>query len=298
VLNPYPDSEDQSRAALNEIEFIHPESVKLSFKNIQFVHRGTKQSALIKTAGTILIDCYEPDVELAIKARGNLNMHPSEKTQAYRQEVEYMDHQIGRLTDKLKEMNLLDECLIVLVGDHGEGLGEIKTKYGDRYFGHIHYLYGAHTKVPLIFYDPTSVKQAERITEMTSILDVTPTILGRMRWKKKPYHKGRDLFKRKKTRLSILEETYTPEAIYDRFGMLQYPWHMIYTPETQLYELYQLAMDPGEKENMYEQQKHAAEIKKIQEMLIQKASEILKLKIEVKIDEKSLEMLKSLGYIK
>jgi arylsulfatase A-like enzyme len=300
VLNPFPGSEDHFRAALNEIEFIqHPESLKLSFENIHFVQRETKQSALIKRNGTILIDCPEQDAELTIKARGNLNMHPSEKTQSYRQEVEYLDQQIGALKTKLTELNLLDECLIVLVGDHGEGLGENKTKFGDRYFGHIHYLYGVYMKVPLIIYDPTMEKEAERISGMSTILDVAPTILGRMGWKKSPpYYKGRDLLKMKKVPKLILEETYTPEAIHDRFGMLEYPWHMIYTPATQKYELFHLVADPGEKDDVYERHKNAEEIKKIQEILREKASDILKLKQEVKIDKKSLEMLKSLGYIK
>lgn len=298
VLNPYPGSEDQLRAALNEIEFIHPESAKLSFENIHFIHRGEKRSALIKRNGTILIECPEPDAELTINARGNLNLHASEKTQSYRQEVEYLDQQIGTLKTKLKELNLLDECLIVLVGDHGEGLGENKTRFGDRYFGHIHYLYGVYMKVPLIIYDPTMEKETERINEMSTILDVAPTILGRMGWKKKPYYQGRDLFKTKKVTKLIFEETYTPEAIYDRFGMLQYPWHMVYTPETQKFELFHLFADPGEKDDVYETHKNAEEIKKLQEMLKQKASDILKHKQEVKIDKKSLEMLKSLGYIK
>jgi arylsulfatase A-like enzyme len=141
-------------------------------------------------------------------------------------------------------------------------------------------------------------KVPERINGMSTILDVAPTILGRMGWKQKPYYQGKDLFKTKKVSKLILEETYTPEAIYDRFGMLQFPWHMVYTPETQKYELFHLFEDPGEKEDVYETHKTAEEIKIIQEMLKQKASYILKHKQEVKIDKKSLEMLKSLGYIK
>jgi arylsulfatase A-like enzyme len=299
VLNPYPGKEDNFRAALNEIEFVrHPESMKLSFTDIHFVQRETKQSALIRRNGTIMIDSPEPDAELEIEAMGNLNMHPSERTQAYRQEAEYLDLQIGVLKSKLEELDLLDECLIVLVGDHGEGLGEDKTRFGDRYFGHIHYLNGVYMRVPLIIYDPTMGKNAERISGMTTIMDVAPTIFGRMGWKKRPYYKGRDLLKEKKAPLTIFEETYTPEAIHDRFGILEYPWHMIYTPETQKYELFHIDQDPGEKHEVYESYKDVEEIKKIQARLRRRASDILERKKEVKIDKESLEMLKSLGYIK
>lgn len=298
VLNPFPGSGDEFRAALNEIEFIHPESLKLSFANIHFVRRGEKRSALIKTNGSILIDCPEQDAELIINARGNLNLNPSEKTQAYRQEVEYLDRQIGTLRKKLQELNLLDSCLIILVGDHGEGLGENKSGFGDRYFGHIHYLYEVYMKVPLIIFDPTFSEKAERIGGITTMLDVAPTILGRMGWKKRSYYQGRDLFKTRKAPKIILEETYTPEAIHDRFGILQYPMHMVYTPETQNYELYNLDSDPNETQDIFLTHADSGEIKILQEMLSQKAAEILEQKKEVKIDKKSLEMLKSLGYIK
>ena len=299
VLNPYPGSEDQFRAALNEIEFIqHPESIKLSFTDIQFVHKEEKRSALIKKRGSILIDCPEQEAELIIKARGNLNLHPSEKMRSYRKEVEYLDLQIGTLTKKLQEWDLLDKCLIVLVGDHGEGLGKEKTKFGDRYFGHIHYLYRAYMKVPLIIFDPTMQKNIQKISGLSTILDVAPTILGRMGWKNKPYHRGKDLFKTKKALKSILEETYAPEAIHDRFGMLQYPWHMIYTPETQKVELYNLISDPDEKNDVFDTHKNSEDLKKLQEKLRQNAADILVSKQEVKIDKESLEMLKSLGYIK
>jgi arylsulfatase A-like enzyme len=299
VLNPYPGAEDQFRAALNEIEFIHhPESLKLSFSNIHFIQREDKRSALIKKEGSISIDCLVPKAELIIRARGNLNLHSSEKKRYYREEVEYLDFQLGILTKKLKEWNLLDKSLIVLVGDHGEGLGEDKTRIGDRYFGHIHFLYRDYMRVPLIIYDPNTPKSTNPMNGLSSIMDVTPTILGRMDWAKKAYHQGRDLFKEKNPPSSLLEETYTPEAIYDRFGMLQFPWHMIYTPETQKVELYDLISDPAERNDVFEIHKNTEDFMGLQQRLRQKASDILESKLEVKIDKESLEMLKSLGYIK
>jgi hypothetical protein len=299
ILNPYPGAEDQMRAALNEIEFIlNPESMKLDFTDIQFVHREDKRSALIKNSGTLHIDCPGQEGELTIKARGNINLHPEEKIRYYREEVEYMDNQIATLTKKLHEWDLLAKCLVVMVGDHGEGLGEDKTKFGDRYFGHIHYLYGEHMKVPLIFYDPTMRMDQDRIEGMTTIMDVTPTILGRMGWPRKKYHRGRDLYKTNQALSSIFEETYSPEAIHDRFGILQYPWHLIYTPETGRMELYDVNADPDEQNDVFEKNKNVAEIRDLHERLKIKATGILERKKEIKIDQKSIEMLKSLGYIK
>jgi arylsulfatase A-like enzyme len=298
VLNPFPGERNQYRAALNEIEFIHPESVTLSFTNIHFVQRDDKRSALIKKSGTILVECPEQDEDLIINARGNLNLDPSEKIDAYRKEVEYLDRQIGALRSKLQEWDLLDKCLVVLVGDHGEGLGEKKTGLGDRHFGHIHYLYGEYLKVPFIIFDPSTGETPSIIGDINTILDVAPTIIGRMGWKKPSFFQGRDLLKPKKVAGIVWEETYTPEAIHDRFGLLQHPIHLIYTAEPQRYELYDLDADPGETQDIFAAHADSDEIKNLQQRLRQKAADILARKKEVKLDKESLEMLKSLGYIK
>ena len=299
VLNPFPDpEEDQYRASLNEIEFIHPVSASLSFADIHFIQRGEKRSALIKKSGTIHIECHEEDADFSIEARGNLNMTASEKASAYRQEVEYLDQQIGNLRSKLQQWDLLDESLVVLVGDHGEGLGENRTGLGDRYFGHIHYLYGVYMKVPLIIFGPTLHETSINDRGITTILDVAPTLLGLMGWKKPSFYQGRDLLEAEKSTGIILEETYAPEAVHDRFGLLKYPMHMIYTPDTKKYELYDLEKDPGEKKDIFSVLSDSEEIKKLQKRIKEKTTEILERKKEVIIDRETLEMLKSLGYIK
>jgi arylsulfatase A-like enzyme len=298
LLNPFPGPEDRFRAALNDIEFFHPGSMRLSFQGIDFLQRDEKKSALIKKQGTIKIDNPEIEGELLITARGNLNLRSSEKAFFYGQEVEYMDEQIGILTAKLREWDILDDCLVVLVGDHGEGLGENITRYGDSYFGHIHYLYGIYMKVPLIFFDASRIKEGKRINEKTTILDVAPTMLGLMGWKKRSFYKGLDLLGKKRETESLFEETYTPEAVYDRFGLIQDPWHLVLTPALQKFELYDLSSDPQEKKDVFSLHGTSEKLKSLVETLRRKASDILQNKRETALDEKSLEMLKSLGYIK
>lgn len=298
VLNPFAHPRDRYRAALNEIRFVHPESATLSFSDIHFVQRGEKRSALIKESGTIFIDCPDEGAQLIIEARGNINLDPQEKAIAYKQEVEYLDQQIGVLRSKLQDWGLLDKSLVVLVGDHGEGLGENSTGFGERYFGHIHYLYDVYMKVPLIFFGRLVDEKPGTMDRITSILDVAPTILGRMGWKKPSFYQGADLFKKEKATSTILEETYTPEAIHDRFGLLRYPVHMIYTPGTKKFELYDLSSDPGEKRDIFPELSVSEETIKLQKELRQKAAEILERKKEVELNKDSLEMLKSLGYIK
>ncbi len=67
----------------------------------------------------------------------------------YRQEVEYTDTQIGALIDALKSRGVLDGALVLVVGDHGESLGEHDIR-----FNH-HGIYDEVIRVPLLMWTPT-----------------------------------------------------------------------------------------------------------------------------------------------
>ena len=41
----------------------------------------------------------------------------------YAGEIAYVDASIGKVFDKLRELGLYDDTLVILTGDHGEGLG-------------------------------------------------------------------------------------------------------------------------------------------------------------------------------
>src|SRR4030043_585855 len=94
----------------------------------------------------------------------------------YRREVEYMDGEIGKLWEKLRELQVFDKTAILLVGDHGEGLGEFHNDFGDPHLGHIHYLYDIYLHVPLIIRDPTQDQKGSVRSEYATLLDVAPTM--------------------------------------------------------------------------------------------------------------------------
>jgi len=62
--------------------------------------------------------------------------------------VRYVDEQIGRIVDKLREDGELENSMIVITGDHGEGFGEFGK------FGHADELWDTMVAVPLIVYHP------------------------------------------------------------------------------------------------------------------------------------------------
>ena len=63
-------------------------------------------------------------------------------------EVAYLDHEMGRLFDHLTTLGILDECMIVIFGDHGE----IMTEH-DAWFDHAG-LYDSVVHVPLMIRAP------------------------------------------------------------------------------------------------------------------------------------------------
>lgn len=63
----------------------------------------------------------------------------------YDAEIAYIDRQVGRLVDFLRSHRLEDDTLLVVVADHGEGLGD----HGEE--THSETLYNSILRVPLIF---------------------------------------------------------------------------------------------------------------------------------------------------
>ena len=218
---------------------------------------------------------------------------------SYGREVEYMDGEIGKLWDKLRELGLYDRTAVLLVGDHGEGLGEYHNDFGDPHVGHVHFLYGVYTRVPLVIKRAMSSGKGETREEVVNLLDVAPTAAGMMGFKPPASFRGRDVFRSAKHKdAAFFEETYRPEAYQDRFGLLAPPWHMIFTPEKKKLELYNLEQDPGEKSDVYLRESSSPEAPALRRRLEEFARRVLSGKEDIQIDDQTKEMLRALGYIR
>ena len=91
----------------------------------------------------------------------------------YGAEVTYMDLQIGRLLEHLRASARLDDTLVIVIADHGEGLG-------DHGWYHHRVLYQEQLRVPLIVHLPRGARPAEQVARVASVVsgvDVLPTVL-------------------------------------------------------------------------------------------------------------------------
>jgi len=293
-------SETPYEARFDLFEFQHAAGSGLTFQDDPNWHRRKDDGVVFaKRTASIVVSNPGPPVRVGLTFRGKLLLPIDPETrQAYRREVEYMDAEIGKLWAKLEELGLLETTAILAVGDHGEGLGEYRTPDGAPYVGHIHFLEDVYMRVPLILANPTAPRTAEVREEPVTLLDVAPTIASLAGFKIPSGYQGRDLGRLPRgARLEIFEETYKPEAARDKFALLAYPWHVIFTPETGQTEAYRLAEGRPESEGLLPDEGLPPEAAALVRKLEAAARDVLKTKIAFKTDKKDEDMLRSLGYV-
>lgn len=166
----------------------------------------------------------------------------------YDAEIAYIDLQLKRLTKFLNHEGHEKNTLIVVAGDHGEGLGE----HGEK--THSMMLYNSTMRVPLIVWNPASVAPGARVAAPVSLVDMFPTILecvgqivpGRISGRSfSQALNGQNIDPRMcygETEQPFFEAGWSP-----LWSITTANWKYIRTPRT---ELYDLARDPGETHNL------------------------------------------------
>lgn len=90
----------------------------------------------------------------------------------YDGEIAYADAQLGRVLSWLESSGRLDDTLVVLTSDHGEGLGS----HG-YWYDHGTFLYDEELRVPLVLRLPGAAHSGTRVPGQTRLLDLAPTVL-------------------------------------------------------------------------------------------------------------------------
>jgi arylsulfatase A-like enzyme len=152
----------------------------------------------------------------------------------------------------LGERGLLDRTVVVIVGDHGESLGE----HGE--VSHGLFVYQSVIHVPLIIRAPLAFRKAGRIVDPVRIVDVMPTVLDLLGLPPQPAVEGRTLvpLMNGSAKTLALEAYSESRYAFDRFGwsalvaLRRGDFKLIVAPRP---ELYDLASDPLETNNLYGQ---------------------------------------------
>jgi tetratricopeptide (TPR) repeat protein len=170
----------------------------------------------------------------------------------YDGEIAYADEIIGRLVKYLKSHQLYDRSTIILLSDHGEGLGD----HGEQEHGL--FVYDEAIHVPLIIKQESNTGGGRRIPDLVQHIDIVPTVLDLVKAPGVGSLRGRSL-------KPVLEGTgkLTPPSIYSEalYARYHFGWSELtaLTDERYRYikapreELYDLNRDPHEKTNIAEE---------------------------------------------
>ena len=179
-----------------------PSSPELSIGQVQRDGGESEQIAehWLDTIGTsrafLFLHLYEPHKPYAPPDR-------FAQYAPYDGEIAYTDEIVGRLVKYLKSHQLYDRATIVLLSDHGEGLGN----HGEQEHGL--FVYDEAIHVPLVIKQEGNAGAGRRIADLVQHIDLVPTILDLVKAPGGGSLHGRSL-------KPVLEGTgkLTPPAIY------------------------------------------------------------------------------------
>ncbi len=191
-----------------------------------------------------------------------------EMLKGYFSAVTAMDADIGRLLDKLEEMGVRDETLVVFVSDNGFSCGQ-HGFWGKGNGTYPPNMYENSVKVPFIVSQPGRIEEGVVQGGMVSAYDFMPTLLD---WLKLPLPTGGDLPGQSFAPLLRGEGLGREEVVvYDEYGgtrMLRTrQWKYVHRYREGPDELYDLLNDPDERENLAASVAHAGRVCVLQEQL-------------------------------
>ena len=243
---------------------------------------SAKELGLIPEAAEI------PSFPSAIGLWSNLSLEErareARRMELYAAMISYLDSEVGRLIDYLKATDQYDDTLIVFLSDNGPEGNDIENGLADnrewlpsnfdqsfenmgkansyvalsRGWAHVSagplsqyksFLGEGGVRVPAIISYPKSIRPNSRMSSLTSIMDIAPTL---MTFANVPMIQDYSMHGRsaadalsepnlaERGRDNLAMETYGNKAIWEN------DWKLLWSWETKKWELFNLQQDPGE----------------------------------------------------
>lgn len=210
-------------------------------------------------------------------------------------EIRYTDEHLKRLFDKLKQLGLYSDSLIIFTADHGEGMGE-----HDYYFAHGENLYNTLTHVPLIMKCPAGPSGMKK--DVVGHIDIVPTILKALDIMPNPSLRGCDLagpIPAAREIFAKMESGMVRDKI--KYSIIADGFKLIHTPLYDRYELYNMTEDFGEEHDLVNEPAYSQRTQELKIRLKRvRRQDLLKLGTvkSPELTDEELEKLKSIGYVK
>ena len=182
------------------------------------------------------------------------------------------DENVGRILDYLEKKNILDDTAIIHSSDHGYFLGE--WRLFDKRLMH-----EPSIRVPLMIRYPKRIPAGTTRSEMALDIDLAPTLLDLAGLSVPSQMQGKSLLPlASASNPAFRKEWYyeyfewpNPEGVRPHRGIRTEQYKLIhYVMEPQEFEMYDLARDPGETQNLCGK----AEYKNVQQTLLSKLDQM------------------------
>ena len=167
-------------------------------------------------------------------------------TRLYAGKVTLCDHWVGKFLDKIRDMGMYDNTLIIYTTDHGEPFGDHgimrKAEPG---------LYEELVHIPLIIRHPEGLGAGRRFDALVETTEIFPTILEFLNIRLPPRIHGKSLLPMMAGEVESIRD-YAYMGYFKRaWRVSNQEWNFILNLDKgKSNELYNLKKDPGEKQNL------------------------------------------------
>ena len=220
-------------------------------------------------------------------------------TSQYDGGIAYMDAEVKRLLDGLKQAGLYDNTLVIVTSDHGEALGDRSA------LGHPASVHEDLVRVPLLIKYPrsTTVAQGREVDALADSVDVLPTVLDVAGIPIPPDVQGVSLRAVKPDPDRMVFSVSFPDDLSRLRRRSDVAQRALYQGDRKLIasstgqmELYNFKQDPHELKNLYSPDDPASRL--LSSALESWIERIPRVKVTNKnMDRQTLERLRSLGYV-
>lgn len=178
-----------------------------------------------------------------------------------------VDATCGRVIAELKEQGVLENTLVIFTTDNGYYHAE--HGLADKWYPHQESI-----RVPLVIYDPRMPQSQHGQTndDFTLSVDLAPTILAATGTPAPPTMQGRDLSPLYNLSSTSKVEPWRTEFFYEHptirnisfipssEALVQKEWKYFYWPDYQVEQLFHLASDPNEEQDLASNPTHAEQL--------------------------------------
>ena len=195
----------------------------------------------------------------------------------YDGDINLVDNTTGLILNKITQLGIENNTLIIIVSDHGEQFGEhnvpIYQGMGPQViFEHARTLYDQETKIVMIMKQPLILPAGKVVDSIVENIDIMPTILSMIGLKDSTSNQGKDMIPAIKEGIDIkkysISHLYPIISNYYKTSIRSDKFKLIYDHHNKETKFFNLIKDPRELENLYEKEHMQIIIKEYEEELI------------------------------